>query len=113
MLCSTFTVAGSALDDAPNLKKWRDHARPALAMAQWQSAAKTDLPLHDRVSQSNVLLLLEHLSTYPAVRQGLTHKTLSLAGCWFDIAMGEMQVYDPLTLSFELLNKESIDRLTG
>jgi len=106
-------VARSALDDAPNLNKWLDHARPALATARQQSGAKTDRPLHDRVSQSNVLLQLEHLSTYPAVRQGLTHKTLSLAGWWFDIATGEMQLYDPLTLSFELLNNELIDRLTG
>jgi carbonic anhydrase len=106
-------VAGSALDDAPNLQRWLDHARPALAMTQQQPGAKTDLPLHDRVSQSNVLLQLEHLSTYPAVRQGLTHKTLSLAGWWFDIATAEMRVYDPLTLSFELLDRESIERFTG
>ena len=106
-------VAGSALDDAPNLKKWLDHARPALAMTRQQSGAKTDLPFHDKVSQSNVLLQLEHLSTYPAVGQGLTHRTLSLAGWWFDIATGEMQVYDPLTLSFEPLNNELVDRLAG
>jgi carbonic anhydrase len=106
-------VTGSALDDAPNLEKWLDHARPALAMAQQESGAKIDRPLEDRVSQSNVLLQLQHLSTYPAVRQGLAQKTLSLAGWWFDIATGEMHVYDPVMQSFELLNKDSIDRLTG
>jgi carbonic anhydrase len=106
-------ATGSAVDDAPNLEKWLDHARPALAMAQQQSEAGNDRPLQDRVSQSNVLLQLEHLSTYPAVGQGLTHRTLSLAGWWFDIATGEMQVYDPLTLSFEPLNNELVDRLAG
>jgi carbonic anhydrase len=69
-------AAGSALDDTPNLKKWLDHARPALAMAQRQSRAKIDRPLEDRVSQSNVLLQLEHLSTYPVVRQGLAQKNI-------------------------------------
>ena len=106
-------VAGSVPDDAPNLNRWLDHARPALGMAQRQSGTNAALALQDRVSQSNVLLQLEHLSTYPAVRQGLTRKTLSLAGWWFDIAMGEMQIYDPLTLSFEMLNRETIDRLAG
>ena len=66
-----------------------------------------------RVSQSNVLLQLEHLSTYPAVRRGLAHKTLSLAGWWFDIATGDVHVYDPVTRSFELLDQNSIDKLTG
>jgi len=106
-------VTGAALDDAPNLKKWLDHARPALAMAQQQPGATRDRPLQDRVSQSNVLLQLEHLSTYPAVRQGLAHKTLSLVGWWFDIATGDVHVYDPITRSFELLDKDSLDRFTG
>jgi hypothetical protein len=70
-----------------------------------------DRSASDSVLQSNVLLQLENLSTtYPAVRQGLTQDT---AGWWFNIAISEMQVYDPFTLSFELLNNELIDRLTG
>ena len=106
-------VSGSALDDAPNLKQWLDHARPALRMAQQQSATGTERALPDRVSQSNVLLQLEHLATYPAVRQGVANKTLSLAGWWFDIASGEVHVYDPLTRSFGRLSREAIDRITG
>jgi carbonic anhydrase len=97
-------AARSTLDDAPNLKAWLEHGRPALGRAERQAAATPDLslpdlPLPDRVSQMNVLLQLEHLATYPAVRQGLAHGTLSLAGWWFDIATGE-------------LKGESIDRLT-
>ena len=103
-------VTNTALDDAPNLKQWLDHARPALAMTRQQSGAASDRPLQDRVSQNNVLLQLEHLSTYPAVRQGLAYKTLSLAGWWFDIATGDVHVYDPVTRSFELLDKDSLDR---
>lgn len=82
-------------------------------MAQQQSGATSDRPLQDRVSQSNVLLQLEHLSTYPAVRQRVAHKTLSLAGWWFDIATGDVHVYDAVSRSFELLDKESLDRFTG
>jgi carbonic anhydrase len=47
------------------------------------------------------------------VRQGLAHKTLSLAGWWFDIATGDVHVYDPITRSFELLDKDSLDRFIG
>jgi carbonic anhydrase len=103
-------IGAAALDDAPNLQSWLQHAQPALAMAHRPSAAK--IPLQDRISQCNVLVQLEHLATYPAVRRGLAQKTLSLAGWWFDIATGEMRVYDPVTSSFVPLNRESIDRLT-
>ena len=105
-------AAGSALDDAPNLKEWLEHGRPALGRAQQQPASTTGLPLPDRVSQMSVLLQLEHLATYPAVRQALARGTLSLAGWWFDIATGEVRVYDPLTRSFDPLDREAIDRLT-
>ena len=82
-------------------------------MAQQQPGHRADRPLQDRVSQSNVLLQLEHLATYPAVRQGLAHKTLSLAGWWFDIATGEVHVYDPITPSFERSTRIYSDRFTG
>ena len=36
-----------------------------------------------------------------------------VAGCRFEIAIGKMWVYDPLTQSDDSLNEETIDRLTG
>ena len=52
-------IAGSHLDDAPNLERWLDHARPAWARLPRKEV--TDLEPHDRLSQENVLLQLEHL----------------------------------------------------
>jgi carbonic anhydrase len=77
-----------------------------------QQSGRTARPLHDRVPQSDVLLQLEHLATYPAVRRGVTNGTLSLAGWWFDIATDDVHVYDPLTRSFGTLDRESIDKFT-
>ena len=85
-------VTGSMVDDAPNLGKWLDHARPALAMASRQPDFAGGRALQDRVSQANVLVQLEHLCTYPSVRKGLKDKTLAVAGWWFDITTGDMLV---------------------
>lgn len=104
-------IAPSHLDDAPNLARWLEHARPALARLRPSSGNATELPLHDRLSQENVVLQLEHLSTYPAVIQALAGGGLSLIGLWFDIAAGEVHVHDGVRRAFVRLDRSSLDRL--
>jgi carbonic anhydrase len=106
-------VTGSMVDDAPNLGKWLDHARPALAMASRQPDFGGGRPLQDRVSQANVLVQLEHLCTYPSVRRGLEDRTLAVAGWWFDITTGDMLVHDRANGIFAPLDRQSISRLAG
>ena len=102
-------IAGSHLDDAPNLERWLDHARPAWARLPRKEV--TDLEPHDRLSQENVLLQLEHLETYPAVRRALAAGALTLGGWWFDIATGEVHVHDKANGRFVVVDRESLDRL--
>jgi carbonic anhydrase len=122
--------AGSSLDDAPNLARWLDHARPALARLRpppegdgsgGAAERPPQRPEHDRLSQENVVLQLEHLATYPAVRRALGAGTLSLVGLWFDIATGEVHVHNDVnwrapgekSAGFERLNRSSLERLAG
>jgi len=44
------------------------------------------LAKHNQISQINVLLQLEHLSTYPFIRNKIKKGELHLHGWWFDIA---------------------------
>ena len=104
-------IAGSHLDDAPNLERWLDHARPAWARLPRKEF--TDLEPHDRLSQENVLLQLEHLETYPAVRKALAAGAVTLGGWWFDIASGEVHVHDRASGRFVLVDRRSLDRLAG
>jgi carbonic anhydrase len=102
-------ITGGHLDDAPNLERWLDHARPA-----WQRLPKTDvsgLEAHDRLSQENVLLQIEHLETYPVVRRALARGTLALGGWWFDISTGEVHVHDRTSGRFVPVDRSSLDRL--
>lgn len=104
-------IAGGPLDDAPNLKRWLDHARPAWVRLPRKET--TSLEPHDRLSQENVLLQLEHLETYPAVRRALASGALTLGGWWFDIATGEVHVHDRANGRFVLVDRGSLDRLAG
>jgi carbonic anhydrase len=103
-------TAAAPLDDAPNLRAWLDHARPAVALA---GAGAEGGASADEVSRANVLLQLRHLATYPQVRRRLDSGTLALAGWWFDIATGEVHVLDRTRQRFELLSRDSLDRLAG
>ena len=104
-------IAGGHLDDAPNLERWLDHARPAWLRLSGKEVS--GLKPYDRLSQENVLLQIEHLETYPVVRRALASGTLALAGWWFDISTGEVHVYDRTSGRFMAVDRGSLDRLAG
>lgn len=104
-------IANARLDDAPNLRDWLGHARPAIRLMKSQDDGA--LPDHDRLSRANILQQLIHLATYPAVRRGLDAGTLALGGWWFDIASGVVYVHDKATGEFVNVDRRSLDRLAS
>jgi len=55
----------------------------------------------DRVARANVLAQLEHLRTYPAVREGLTAGRLKLAAWFYDIGSAEVEAWNETSRMFE------------
>lgn len=88
------------LPGAPNLGKWLHHASSAVFRLEQQGPLDSRLSTHDQLSQLNVLVQLEHLATYPIVRQRLDERNLHLHGWWFNIAGGEMFAYNRQTRTF-------------
>jgi carbonic anhydrase len=105
-------LAPAALDDAPNLAAWLAHARPAASRLA-QEAAPPGLAAYDRLSQLNVLVQLEHLMTYPDVRTAVDEGALRLSAWWFDIAKGDMYVWQDDMRSFAVIDRPMAERLTG
>jgi carbonic anhydrase len=95
----------SSLDDAPNLSRWLGHARPALAALKREGTGD-----YDRLSQLNVLTQLDHLMTYPLVKNAVATGTLKLSGWWFEISSGDMYGYDPQDEVFTLIDRDSAPR---
>ncbi|QRN99400.1 carbonic anhydrase [Archangium violaceum] len=85
-------LAGYNDQKTPNLSSWLDIGRPALA-AMANTKVGEGLPPADRLSQLNVLQQLEHLRSYPLVRERLEAGTLRLHGWWFDIGHARVHVY--------------------
>ncbi len=104
-------LARSALDDAPNLKKWLHHASTAAWRLEYEGALDAGLRQADQLAQLNVLVQLEHLMTYPAVREQVGAGKLRLSGWWFDVASGDMYAYDRDCRAFTLIDRTLADRL--
>lgn len=99
--------------EAPNLDQWLNHANTAAFRLEHEGALDAALKIHDQLSQMNVLVQLEHLMTYPIVRERVAAQTLHLSGWWFEIASGDMYCYEPTSRSFEIIDRQEAERLVG
>jgi carbonic anhydrase len=68
--------------NAPNLSKWLGNANTAVFRLNHECALNAALEPHDQLSQLNVLVQIEHLMSYPIVRERVTSETLHLSGWW-------------------------------
>ncbi|RKG56722.1 carbonic anhydrase [Corallococcus sp. AB011P] len=105
-------LAGGTVDGAPNLEKWLAHGTPSLqALRERNTQVGEGLPDADRLSQLNVLEQLEHLKTYPIVRDRLAAGTLRLHGWWFDIGAAQVHAYRDDLGRFVPIDETEGDRL--
>ncbi len=99
--------------DAPNLDRWLNHANTAAFRLEHEGALDTGLRPYDQLSQLNVLVQIEHLMSYPIVRERVATGSLHLSGWWFDIATGDMYAYEASSRSFEVIDRQEAERLVG
>ncbi len=106
-------LSGTSKGKTPNLDKWLHNASTAVVRLEHEGALNASLKLHDQLSQLNVLVQLEHLMSYPVVRDQVAVKALQLSGWWLDIASGSMYAYGRGSRSFEIIDRHTADRLVG
>jgi len=88
-------LGGDVDPRAPNLSDWLDLGRGALQSLERSGQVGVGLEPADRLSQLNVLQQLNHLRSYPLVRERLAAGTLRLHGWWFDIGNARVHAYRP------------------
>jgi carbonic anhydrase len=104
-------LAGKAMPNMPNFTKWLQHVSSAVSRLEQEGPYEPHLKRHDRLSQLNVLVQLEHLASYPLVRQRMAESTLHLSGLWFDIATAEVWAYDRETQAFRVIDGPFAEQL--
>lgn len=102
---------------APHLYSWLRHAKPALLESCQGAPPAGGLSLLNHFTQVNVLHQVEHLRTYPIVRDRLKAGLLRLHAWWFDIAQAEVLSYAEEAKKFVIIDGAEaarlIDRLGG
>lgn len=99
-------ILRGSLPGAPqdNLAWWLQRTAPLRELIQSRYGHLTDPAQRQRAAeQETVLVSLEHLPTYPCVRECLDQGTLHLHGWFFNTATAELFTYNPVTGRFELL----------
>jgi carbonic anhydrase len=96
---------------APHLHAWLRHAGGALREVREGGRLGGKLAPHNQLSQVNVLRQLDHLRTYPIVRERLEARRLRLHAWWFDIAEAEVLSYDEQASRFVVIDEAEADRI--
>ena len=81
-------------EGTPNLHEWLDVGRSVVDRIDDSPVARRDLPPHNHLSQVNVLQQLDHLRSYPIVKERLDAGALTLHAWWFDLTEAEVLVFD-------------------
>jgi carbonic anhydrase len=95
----------------PNLKSWLRHGDEALERLKSGTSLDKSLAEHNQLSQLNVLLQMEHVKSYPAVRKRIDEGNLKLHGWWFDIAKADVHAYDEELKKFVLIDENSAEKI--
>lgn len=90
----------------PHLYSWLKFGEDALVKSREEFNIDPALSEANQISQLNVLLQMEHLLTYPCVKEKLEKSELSIHGWWFDIAKADVYCYEPTLNKFVLIDEK-------
>jgi carbonic anhydrase len=88
----------------PHLISWLKHGQPSLDRVKNGFIPDPSLSLHNQISQANVLQQIEHVKSYPFVREQLESEQLRIHGWWFDIARADVYSYEENLDQFILIS---------
>lgn len=97
--------SGKVPEGAPHLEAWLEHGA---GVCVGLPPAPAGLPPHDHLSQRSVLRQLEHLRSYPHVREAEAAGRLRLHAWWFDIARAEVLDWDAASDRFVPLDEARV-----
>ena len=101
------------MPETPNLAKWLHHSATAVFRLVQEGPLDSRLSPCDQLGQLNVLVQIEHLASYPLVRERLADGRLHLSGWWFDIGTGEMFAYQRERRCFEPIDRAAAEKMVN
>lgn len=104
-------LSGRVPQRAPHLGTWLRYGEPAHERLKRLDKGKWRLAEHNELSQINVLQQIEHLKSYPLVRERLEQGKIRLHGWWFDIKNADVYAYEQDQGGFVLIDEQEANRV--
>ncbi len=92
-------------DACPHLAAWLKHGEGALQKFKQGLVLDPSLSESNQISQVNVLQQMEHIASYPFIRELMKSKKVRLHGWWFDIARADVYAYEKELNKFVLIDE--------
>lgn len=103
--CNALFYDDNQMNKIPHVKKWLELASEIKEKVEKAVPANDFQAREWMAEQLNVVLQLEHLLSYPGVKEGLAAGTLSILGWHYIIETGEIYNYNFDKRKFELLRE--------
>lgn len=93
----------------PHLATWLKFGQESRTLIEQGKTLDPRLSLNNQISQMNVLLQIEHILSYPFIRERVEKKQLRVHGWWFDIARADVYCFEPDRNQFVLIDKNEAE----
>lgn len=105
--CGALQAISQGVDTCtcPHLQSWLIYAEESFKKVKKGFTLNPALSEHNQISQVNVLQQMEHISSYPFIRDRLEKKQLRIHGWWFDIAQADVYCYEQELNQFVLIDE--------
>ncbi len=90
---------------APNFKGWIRHGEKSLETLNSGNKLGSHLERHNQLSQLNVLQQIEHLKSYPIVRDRMKEGRIRMHAWWFDIKEADVYEYEASQARYTLIDE--------
>lgn len=106
--CGAMQALAQGMDTlcCPHLASWLKYGEKSLLKVKEGFVIDPKLSLPNQISQVNVLQQMEHIKSYPFVRDRIEKKQLRVHGWWFDIARADVYCYEPELHQFTLIDEK-------
>ncbi len=102
---------GPLPEGAATLAGWLAHGKSSLDRMVKENEGM-QFPIHDRLSRANVLEQVDHLRSFPFVRQRISEEKIRVHGWWFDVGSADVYAHEP-ELGWVLIDEVEGARILG
>jgi carbonic anhydrase len=111
--CAAMQALAKGIDtlSCPHLEAWLKYGKESLEKVRKGFTIDPSLSEQNQISQVNVLQQMDHIKSFPFIRERLKEKQVRVHGWWFDIAQADVYCYEQDVNKFVLIDDKEAKRI--